>query len=72
MRVAVTASRTVGPAVVRNRARRRVREAFRLAIASGAPSIASDILVAVRPEAKDADFQLTVAEAGSVLRSVAQ
>ena len=71
-RVAVTASRTVGTAVVRNRARRRVREAFRLAIASESQPTAIDVLVRVRPEAKDSDFREIESEALSVLREAAR
>lgn len=67
-RIAVTASRTVGPAVVRNRARRRVREAFRLAIRSGRPTPSLDVVVAVRPEATEADFRAIQADAAAVLK----
>lgn len=67
-RIAVTASRTVGSAVVRNRARRRVREAFRLAIRSGQPASALDIVVAVRPEATGADFQAIQTDATAALK----
>lgn len=71
-RIAVSAPRTVGSAVVRNRARRRVREAFRLAIAAETGSTAIDLLVTVRPEAKDGDFRAIEAEAHSVLREAVQ
>lgn len=64
LRLAVVAPRTVGRAVVRNRARRRVREAFR----RGAPSTAAaDVLVTVRSEALDTDFGTLQRDARSVL-----
>jgi ribonuclease P protein component len=55
VRVAVAASRAVGGAVQRNRARRRVREAVRLALAArSAPPTGADLVVIVRPAALDA------------------
>ena len=57
MRVAVAASRAVGGAVKRNRARRRIREAVRVALArrAGAPSAGGvDLVLMVRPAAVDA------------------
>ena len=55
VRVAVTASRAVGGAVQLNRARRRVREAVRLALASRPDQRAgADLVVIVRPAALDA------------------
>jgi ribonuclease P protein component len=55
VRVAVAASRAVGGAVQRNRARRRVREAVRLALAvRPSPRTGADIVVTVRPAALDA------------------
>jgi ribonuclease P protein component len=55
VRVAVASSRAVGGAVQRNRARRRVREAVRVALATRS-SVASgmDLVVIVRPAALDA------------------
>ncbi|HKW78546.1 MAG TPA: ribonuclease P protein component [Candidatus Limnocylindria bacterium] len=67
-RLAVTAPRTVGLPVIRNRARRRVREAFRLALAEGTPAPGLDMLVTVLPEAKAADFRALRSDAASVLR----
>lgn len=55
-RIAVSAPRTVGISTIRNRARRRVREAFRLACAAVDPTAAQDIVVTVRREAITADF----------------
>jgi ribonuclease P protein component len=67
-RIAVSAPRSVGTAVVRNRARRRVREAFRRAAAAdGAPG-GVDVLVTVRREAAEGDFGALVADAAGVLR----
>lgn len=52
MRVAVAASRAVGGAVERNRARRRVREAIRLTLAAGPDrSCGADLVVTVRKAA---------------------
>jgi ribonuclease P protein component len=49
VRVAVAASRAVGGAVERNRARRRVREAVRLSLAARPdPATGADLLVIVR------------------------
>lgn len=69
-RIAVTAPRSVGTAVVRNRARRRVREAFRRALGAGAANM--DILVTVRTEALSAPFPTIAADAASVLREPAR
>jgi len=55
VRVAVAASRAVGGAVKRNRARRRVREALRVALAARpTPRTGADLLLIVRPAALDA------------------
>jgi ribonuclease P protein component len=55
VRVAVAASRAVGGAVKRNRARRRVREALRVAL-SARPSVTmgADLVLMARPAAFDA------------------
>jgi ribonuclease P protein component len=68
VRLAVTASRQLGTAVVRNRARRRVREAFRRALASGGGGLSMDVLITVRPEAGAAEFRAIEADALSTLR----
>jgi ribonuclease P protein component len=66
MRLAVSAPRTVGISTIRNRARRRVREAFRQAcIAANMP--AQDIVVTVRREAISADFSALCAAAAAAL-----
>jgi ribonuclease P protein component len=55
VRVAVTASRAVGGAVRRNRARRRVREAVRVALAPRPiPQVGADVVLTVRRPALDA------------------
>ena len=56
VRVAVSASRAVGPAVRRNRARRRIREAIRVELAGRplAPGAGVDLLFAARTAAIDA------------------
>jgi ribonuclease P protein component len=56
MRLAVSAPRTVGISTIRNRARRRVREAFRQACAAADAVPPQDIVVTVRREAISADF----------------
>lgn len=55
VRVAVAASRGVGGAIQRNRARRRVREAIRVALAARPdPTSGVDLVVIVRKGALDA------------------
>ena len=70
-RIAVTATRTIGSSVVRNRARRRVREAFRrqspAALASNL-----DIVVSVRPEAVSMEFPTLLTDAASLLLEAAR
>lgn len=56
MRLAVSAPRTVGISTIRNRARRRVREAFRQACAAADTAAGQDIVVTARREALTADF----------------
>jgi len=70
-RLAVTAPRTVGHAVERNRARRRVREAFRraiddLTVMTGLDGL--DLLVTARAGGATEEFGALVAEASAVLR----
>jgi ribonuclease P protein component len=67
MRLAVSAPRTVGISTLRNRARRRVREAFRQACAAANAMPAQDILVTVRPVAISADFSALRAAAEAAL-----
>ena len=55
VRVAVVASRAVGGAVKRNRARRRVREAVRVALAARrTPDVGADLVLIARRAALDA------------------
>ncbi len=70
VRLAVAAPRTVGNATLRNRARRRLREAFRLAIASLDAASAQDIVVTARKNAISADFSALRAAAQAALRTV--
>ncbi len=67
MRLAVSAPRTVGISTIRNRARRRVREAFRLACESADAMPAQDIVVTVRREAISTDFSALRAAAVAAL-----
>ena len=71
-RLAVTAPRTVGTAVARNRARRRVREAFRRGFASAAPGRSIDLLITVLPEAVRAEFPAIEADVRSLLQDLAR
>lgn len=67
MRIAVSAPRSVGRAVRRNRARRRVREAFRAAIGELGAARGCDLVVVARQSAIDAGFgDVRVAAAGAV------
>jgi ribonuclease P protein component len=70
MRIAVSAPRTVGISTVRNRARRRVREAFRQACAAAGNAPAQDIVVTVRREAISADFAALRGAAEAALGTV--
>jgi ribonuclease P protein component len=71
-RIAVIASRAVGSAVVRNRAKRRVREAFRRALASGGASPSIDVVITVRPESLESGFDAMQADALALLREAAR
>lgn len=72
MRLAVSAPRTVGISTIRNRARRRVREAFRQACAAVDATEAQDIVVTVRREALSADFSALRAAAAAALGTMRQ
>ena len=56
VRVAVASPRSVGNAVQRSRARRRVREAMRLLLRERAAAPGTDLLVVTRATAVDAPF----------------
>jgi ribonuclease P protein component len=63
-RLGIAATRKLGGAVVRNRAKRLVREVFRRArVPTGL-----DIVVIPRPEMLDAEYRVVEAEFGYVLR----
>jgi ribonuclease P protein component len=69
-RLAVIAPGNVGRAVARNRARRRVREAFRIALlgrSSNVGNVGLDILVTARPEALHSEFIALRDDAANVL-----
>ena len=68
VRLAVIATRALGGAVARNRAKRRVREAFRRALASSDAGLSIDLLITVRPEALTSDFGPLQADALALLR----
>jgi ribonuclease P protein component len=71
VRVAVTASRAVGGAVQRNRARRRVREAVRAVLgARPNPASGADLVVTVRKAALDAPAALVRGAVASQLEAV--
>jgi len=69
-RLAVIAPGTVGRAVTRNRARRRVREAFRIALTYRRSAVTLDILVTARPEAVHTEFIALRDDAASVLNEL--
>ena len=55
--VGIVVSRKVGNAVVRNRVRRRLREAFRAIVAERSPlPVGADVIVIARPQAADANY----------------
>jgi ribonuclease P protein component len=56
VRLAVTAPRTLGRAVARNRSRRRLREAFRGAIAELRGDEGMDLVIVARPRLASAAF----------------
>ena len=72
IRIAVSAPRSLGRAVARNRARRRLREAFRAAIGDLAPGAGVDIVIIARPETGDAAFADLRTAAGRALGTLAE
>lgn len=69
MRVGIVASRKVGNAVVRNRVRRRLREAM-MALMRERPlrEASVDMIVLTRPEAAEADYSTLKASLERALR----
>ncbi len=65
VRVAIVVSRKVGKAVVRNRVRRRLREALLSLVRDGSTAPSFDVLVVAKPSAAEAGY----AELKSSLRS---
>lgn len=61
-----TVSRRVGKAVVRNRVKRRLREAWRRWM--GELPVTGDVVVAARPQAAEASYTELEAELGRLLR----
>jgi ribonuclease P protein component len=72
IRVAVAAPRSLGRAVARNRSRRRLREAFRVAIGDLAGGPGCDILIVARPQVASAAFGDLRNAAASALESLAE
>ncbi len=56
VRVAIVVSRKVGKAVVRNRVRRRLREALLALLREGAVKPSLDVMVVAKPSAAEAGF----------------
>ncbi|HEY7623804.1 MAG TPA: ribonuclease P protein component [Candidatus Limnocylindria bacterium] len=72
VRIAVSTSRSLGTAVVRNRTRRRMRAAFRAAISSLDLSSGLDLVAVAQPGLIRASFRDLVAAAANALVSVAR
>ena len=72
IRLAVAAPRSLGRAVARNRSRRRLREAFRAAIADLAGGPGCDVVIVARPQVAAAPFADLRAAAATALASLAQ
>jgi ribonuclease P protein component len=71
-RVAVAAPRSLGGAVVRNRSRRRLREAFRAAIHELAIGPGCDVVIVARPQTGSAVFADLRKAAAVTLGSLAE
>jgi ribonuclease P protein component len=72
MRLAVSASRTLGTAVARNRARRRIREAFRSAVAGLDARAGLDVVIVAQPALLRSSFAALRSRAAESLASLAQ
>jgi ribonuclease P protein component len=67
LRLGLTASRKVGNAVERNRARRRLRAAFRLELAARGPIASADVVLIARKDSATVPFAQLRANIGAVL-----
>ncbi len=72
IRLAVAAPRSLGRAVKRNRSRRRLREAFRIAIGDLARSPGRDLVIVARSQAGSAAFADIKKAAATALGSLAE
>lgn len=72
IRVAVAAPRSLGKAVVRNRARRRLREAFRISIHELERRLGADLVIVARSQTKAAAFADLKKAAATALGSLAE
>jgi ribonuclease P protein component len=72
IRLAVAAPRSLGRAVARNRSRRRLREAFRIAIRDLAQSPGCDVVIVARPQTASAAFADLRKAAATALDSLVQ
>lgn len=71
IRLAVAAPRSLGRAVARNRSRRRIREAFRIAIRDLAERPGCDLVIVARAQAASAAFVDLRGAAATALDSLA-
>ncbi len=72
IRVAVAAPRSLGRAVARNRCRRRLREAFRMAIRDLARGPGCDVVIVARAQTASAPFADLRKAAATALDSLAE
>jgi len=72
IRLAVAAPRSLGRAVARNRSRRRLREAFRLAITGLERGPGYDLVIVTRPHVAAATFADLLTAASIALTSLAR
>ena len=69
-RLGIIASKRVGGAVQRNRAKRRVRELFRREVLQTPDSAGLDLVVIVRPDLPRAPFDMLTSDFQSALKKV--